>query len=191
MHIPLFTFKYAYKNQPYTAIVEAGTGRVFANIFPAKAEAPYRLAGGLTALVFLCLALFPVIGGMVDGGEGAGIGLALCVGLGLVAAPILFSAGGLGSCEDLMVGPEGKPMSEPTHGLNCPNCGGVVLIPEGQVIVKCPYCDLRSFVRGERGLLRYQVPLRVDREEAINAMGKFLVRQLGDRSQRQVTGAPE
>ena len=65
-------------------------------------------------------------------------------------------------------------MSEPTHGLNCPNCGGVVLIPEGQVIVKCPYCDLRSFVRGERGLLRYQVPLRVDREEAINAMRKFL-----------------
>jgi DNA-directed RNA polymerase subunit RPC12/RpoP len=61
-----------------------------------------------------------------------------------------------------------------THGLNCPQCGGIVPIPEGQVIVQCPYCDLRSFVRGERGLRRYQIPLRVEREDAIGAMRKFL-----------------
>jgi hypothetical protein len=91
VHIPLYTFKYAYQNKPYTAIVEAGTGSVFANIFPAKAEAPYMLAGGLTAMVFLCLALFPVIGGIADGAGGAGIGLALCAGIGIVAAPILFA----------------------------------------------------------------------------------------------------
>lgn len=91
VHIPLYTFKYAYQNKPYTAIVEAGTGSVFANIFPAKAEAPYMLAGGLAALVFLCLALFPVIGGIADGGAGAGIGLALCSVAGIVAAPILFA----------------------------------------------------------------------------------------------------
>ena len=90
VHIPLYTFKYTYQNKAYTAIVEAGTGSVFANIFPAKAEAPYLLAGGLTALIFLCLALFPVIGGMAEGGEGVGIGLALCAGIGIVAAPILF-----------------------------------------------------------------------------------------------------
>jgi hypothetical protein len=41
-------------------------------------------------MVFLCLALFPVVGGIVDGGGGAGIGLALCAGLGILAAPILF-----------------------------------------------------------------------------------------------------
>jgi predicted RNA-binding Zn-ribbon protein involved in translation (DUF1610 family) len=90
VHIPLFTFKYAYQNKPYTAIVEAGTGSVFANIFPAKAEAPYLLAGGLTALIFLCLALFPVIGGLAEGSSGVGVGLALCAGIGIVAAPILF-----------------------------------------------------------------------------------------------------
>jgi hypothetical protein len=39
--------------------------------------------------------------------------------------------------------------------------------------VQCPYCDLRSFVRGERGLLRYQVPLRIQRDDAITAMSKF------------------
>jgi DNA-directed RNA polymerase subunit RPC12/RpoP len=68
---------------------------------------------------------------------------------------------------------EDESMEESTHGLNCPNCGGVVPIPEGRVIVQCPYCDLRSFVRGERGLLRYQAPLRIQRDDAINAMSKF------------------
>jgi DNA-directed RNA polymerase subunit RPC12/RpoP len=59
------------------------------------------------------------------------------------------------------------------HGLNCPNCGGMIEIPEGQLLVRCPYCELRSFVRGERGLLRYQTPLRVERKSAIAAMRKF------------------
>lgn len=60
------------------------------------------------------------------------------------------------------------------HGLACPRCGGMVTIPEGQVIVKCPYCDLRSMVRGERGIRRYQVPGRINREQAMNALRRFL-----------------
>jgi DNA-directed RNA polymerase subunit RPC12/RpoP len=60
------------------------------------------------------------------------------------------------------------------HGLACPNCGGMVTIPEGQLIVTCPYCDMRSLVRGERGIQRYQVPRQVDREAAMNAMQRFL-----------------
>ena len=60
------------------------------------------------------------------------------------------------------------------HGLSCPNCGGMVPIPEGQAIVKCPYCEQRSFVRGERGLRRYQVAQRVDREKALEGLQKFL-----------------
>ncbi len=63
---------------------------------------------------------------------------------------------------------------EPVHGLGCPRCGGMVPIPEGQAIVRCPYCELRSLVRGERGLRRYQVPQRVEREQAIQAMQGFL-----------------
>jgi hypothetical protein len=61
-----------------------------------------------------------------------------------------------------------------TQGLACPKCGGVVPVPEGQVIVKCPYCDLRSYVRGVRGLQRYQVPLRVTRAQAVQALQQFL-----------------
>jgi len=63
---------------------------------------------------------------------------------------------------------------EALHGLACPRCGGVLSIPEGQVIVRCPYCDLRSYVRGERGLRRYQVPQRVQKEIAIQAFQRFL-----------------
>lgn len=47
-------------------------------------------------------------------------------------------------------------------------------IPEGQKIIVCPYCDMRSLVRGERGLRRYQVPVTIQREEAHQALSKFL-----------------
>jgi hypothetical protein len=50
----------------------------------------------------------------------------------------------------------------------------MVPIPEGQVIVRCPFCDLRSLVRGERGLQRYQVARRIDRQQAVGALHKFL-----------------
>jgi hypothetical protein len=52
----------------------------------------------------------------------------------------------------------------------------MVPIPEGQVIVRCPYCELRSVVRGERGYQRYQVPCRVDRGQAEVALGGFFSR---------------
>ena len=60
------------------------------------------------------------------------------------------------------------------HGLSCPNCGGMVPIPEGQAIVHCPYCEQRSFVRGERGLRRYQVAQRVDQDNAFSGLQAFL-----------------
>jgi DNA-directed RNA polymerase subunit RPC12/RpoP len=56
VHIPIYTFKYTFRNQPFTAVVEAATGRTLANIFPAKAETPYVLVGAVSAAIFLCLA---------------------------------------------------------------------------------------------------------------------------------------
>ncbi len=64
--------------------------------------------------------------------------------------------------------------SEAVQGLTCPKCGGVIAIPEGQEIVQCPYCDLRSVVKGERGLRHYQVPCRIDRKQASAAFQQFL-----------------
>ena len=60
------------------------------------------------------------------------------------------------------------------NGLTCPRCGGIVPIPEGVAIVICPNCDMRSVVRGEHGIRRYQVPGRIDRQQAVAAYQKFL-----------------
>jgi uncharacterized C2H2 Zn-finger protein len=91
VHIPIFTFKYVFEGIAYTTVVEAATGIVFANIYPAKAEGPYLLAGGAAALVFLCLASFPLVGLISAGIGGAGIGLLACSGLGILVAPLLFA----------------------------------------------------------------------------------------------------
>jgi DNA-directed RNA polymerase subunit RPC12/RpoP len=61
-----------------------------------------------------------------------------------------------------------------TLGLNCPKCGGMIRIPEGQRLVICPYCQQRSIVRGERGVLRFQVPVQIDRSQAEKMLEQFL-----------------
>lgn len=64
-------------------------------------------------------------------------------------------------------------MADVITGLACPNCAGILTIREGQRIVKCPYCQARSLVRGERGVGRYQVARRVDRDQALTAVRGF------------------
>jgi hypothetical protein len=92
VHVPLYTFKYAFNNKTYTALVEAATGKVFANVFPPKAEAPYLMAGCASALVFFVLALIPLIGAATVGDESGYFGgLAVCLGLSCLAAPALFA----------------------------------------------------------------------------------------------------
>ncbi len=66
------------------------------------------------------------------------------------------------------------PDKEAITGLTCPKCGGIVPIPEGQTVVQCPYCELRSVVHGEHGLHHYQVSCRVTRDQAVQAMKGFL-----------------
>jgi hypothetical protein len=70
-------------------------------------------------------------------------------------------------------------MSEPEalHGLGCPRCGGMVPVPEGQVIVICPFCDLRSVMQGERGVRRYQVPCRVDQDACAEGIQEVPLQQ--------------
>lgn len=63
--------------------------------------------------------------------------------------------------------------SQTSKGLACPRCGGVIQIPEGYIIVHCPFCDLRSIVHGDKGILRYQVPVKTSRDQAIQGLPKF------------------
>ncbi len=61
-----------------------------------------------------------------------------------------------------------------TQGLVCPQCAGVVPVPEGARIVECPYCQLQSLVQGERGIRRWQVNNAVTRTQAVDtAKGHF------------------
>jgi hypothetical protein len=91
VHIPLYVCKYRFQGKDYLALVEGGTGGVVANIYPAKAEAPFQTIAVVAALTFLCLATFPLVG-VVVGGEGAFlIGTLACVGGGLVVAPVLLA----------------------------------------------------------------------------------------------------
>jgi hypothetical protein len=92
VHIPIYTFHYEYAGRGYVAVVEGVSGKVFANIFPPKAEAPYRAVALAAAATFLCLATFPLGGMALEPRQGLGIGILLCTGLGLVAAPLLFGA---------------------------------------------------------------------------------------------------
>jgi hypothetical protein len=92
VHLPLFTFKYDYRGHAYTAVVEAASGRVLANLYPAKAEVPYRTVGLATAFVFVCLASFPVAGGAFGTPGGVDLGLWICLAGGVVAGPAAFAA---------------------------------------------------------------------------------------------------
>jgi hypothetical protein len=60
-----------------------------------------------------------------------------------------------------------------TEGLTCPNCNGIVPVPEGVRVVQCPYCDMQSLVRGDRGVRRWQVARKVEREQALARVEGF------------------
>ncbi|UCG23827.1 MAG: hypothetical protein JSW55_17090 [Chloroflexota bacterium] len=60
-----------------------------------------------------------------------------------------------------------------SQGLVCPNCAGVVPVPEGVRIVTCPYCDMRSLVQGDRGIRRWQVSSRLERPQALEVVKTF------------------
>lgn len=66
------------------------------------------------------------------------------------------------------------PPKEQSQGLICPNCAGVISVAEGVRIVQCPYCSQHSLVQGDRGILRWYVPQRVDRAGAENSARGFL-----------------
>jgi hypothetical protein len=91
VHLPVYTFKYTFKEGNYTALVDGASGRVIANLFPPKAEAPYLLVAAVAALGFLCISTFPVAGFLIDQGTGLALGLIACVGAGAVFAIPVFA----------------------------------------------------------------------------------------------------
>lgn len=52
VHVPFYHFYYTYKGTQYSALVEASSGKVYANIWPAKSETPFKILFAAAILIF-------------------------------------------------------------------------------------------------------------------------------------------
>jgi hypothetical protein len=57
VHLPVYVCKYAFNKRRYTALVDAASSKVFANIYPAKWEVPYVSIGVAAFVAFFVLSL--------------------------------------------------------------------------------------------------------------------------------------
>jgi hypothetical protein len=57
VHLPVYVCKYDFNKRRYTALVDAATSKVFANIYPAKWEVPYVSIGAAAFVVFFVVSL--------------------------------------------------------------------------------------------------------------------------------------
>jgi DNA-directed RNA polymerase subunit RPC12/RpoP len=73
VHIPFYQFYYNYKGQQYTALVEASSGMVYANVWPAKSEAPFRVMFGVGIAVFLLMSIISFALGTMFSSSTSGI----------------------------------------------------------------------------------------------------------------------
>lgn len=81
VHIPLYIFKYTYKNETFSCVVDGSSSKVMTAEFPTKTEMPYLIVGGGSTILFFIenMALsFPAV-----------IGAYLVTALVVIAAAIL------------------------------------------------------------------------------------------------------
>lgn len=96
VHIPFYQFYYYFNNHTYTAIVEASSGQVYANIYPAKSEAPFRILFALSITGFILASILCFVIGFAVSGSGAeamlmGEGLKI-IAYGLISVPLIIMA---------------------------------------------------------------------------------------------------
>jgi hypothetical protein len=91
IHIPFFQFTYDYAGKQYTALVEASSGMVYANLWPAKSEIPFRLLFILSIIGFLLVSVVVIAlsGNSSNITRIEGVKLFL---YGLIAVPLLIIA---------------------------------------------------------------------------------------------------
>ncbi|MCC6864931.1 MAG: hypothetical protein IT280_02095 [Ignavibacteria bacterium] len=65
VHIPFYQFTYSFAGQSYTALVEASSGQVYSNVYPAKSEAPFRILFGLSIAAFIVTSIICYVLGFV------------------------------------------------------------------------------------------------------------------------------
>jgi LSD1 subclass zinc finger protein len=93
VHVPIYLCKYEFDGRRYTAVVDAATSKVFANIFPAKWEVPYVAIGAVAFVIYFCAASIPLGGYLFGDGSGLAIGAGLyCVAAIVLAIPVFIGA---------------------------------------------------------------------------------------------------
>jgi hypothetical protein len=90
VHLPLFLIKYQFKGEAYTAIVDAASSQVFANIFPAKWEVPYLAIAAVAFVVYFISALLPGGGFLFNEAAGLGVGIMAALVIDLVLGVLIF-----------------------------------------------------------------------------------------------------
>jgi hypothetical protein len=95
VHLPIYQFKYSLDGRHYTAVVDAATSQVFANIYPSKWEVPYLAIGAAAFAAFFCASLVPVIGFLSGGGVGFGLGMGIYAITVVVLSIAFFAAAAL------------------------------------------------------------------------------------------------
>ncbi len=94
VHVPFYQFYYTFNNQTYTALVEASSGQVYANIYPAKSEAPFRIVFTLSIVAFVITSILCfVVGFVISHNEPLLYGeMFKVVAYGLVSVPLIVIA---------------------------------------------------------------------------------------------------
>ena len=90
VHLPVYLFTYSFDGRNYTAVVDAATGRVFADVFPSKLEVPYQTIGGVGCVLYFLAALVPAFGFFMGGITGLGGALVVYLIVGAIMSVPIF-----------------------------------------------------------------------------------------------------
>jgi LSD1 subclass zinc finger protein len=92
VHLPIYQCKYSFDGRRYTAVVDAATSEVFANIYPSKWEVPYLAIGAAAFAAFFCASLIPAISFLSGGFAGFGLGMGIYAVAVIVLSVVFFGA---------------------------------------------------------------------------------------------------
>jgi hypothetical protein len=59
-------------------------------------------------------------------------------------------------------------------GITCPSCGGALELKEGLRTFNCKYCGTLLVTKGESGAIKYYVPKKINRDDAIKKAKQWL-----------------
>lgn len=85
VHVPFYHFYYEFKGQQYSALVEASSGKVYANIWPAKSETPFKIFFGAAILIFALASILSFALAFIINGELSESSLLMGEGIKIVA----------------------------------------------------------------------------------------------------------